>query len=128
MRRFIETNICFEGQIWAATLNELASIYFIKMQISDDVVVESSSTSKVTEEVSVLILLFLKQGQWREFVYFIICGEIDHNGNCEKRVERYRLLSDLTLNVVIEKVDRNQNICVEGQLGCKTYDLLVFIY
>ncbi len=54
----------------AATLNELASIYFIKMQISDDVVVESSSTSKENEEVSVLILLFLKQGQWREFVYF----------------------------------------------------------
>ncbi len=40
------------------------------MQISDDVVVESSSTSKVNDEVSVLILLFLKQDQWREFVYF----------------------------------------------------------
>ncbi len=53
----------------AATLNELASIYFIKMQISDDVVVESSSTSKENEEVSVLTVLFLKQGQWRELFF-----------------------------------------------------------
>ncbi len=72
LRRLIETNICFEGQILAATLNELASIYVIKMQISDDVVVESSSTSKVNEEVSVLTLLFLKQGQWKEFFVFVL--------------------------------------------------------
>ncbi len=62
--KFVETNICFEGQIWAATLNELASIHFIKLQISDDVIVESSFTSKENEEVSVMVL-FLKQGQWK---------------------------------------------------------------
>ncbi len=41
------------------------------MQISDDVIVESSFTSKENEEVSVMVL-FLKQGQWKGLFFQFI--------------------------------------------------------